>query len=203
MDQQVSWAAKHTDAQILLLYYHADTAAYSGQLSKARGLSRQVIALAELAGSKDASAGSEGAEALREALFGNGDEAKRIAASALTHSSAKDVQFAAGLSLALIGDKKSAVKVTDAMKSRYPEDTIARFNYLPTINAAIAVNEGDPARAVELLKAAYPVELGLAGGTTYLTYMYPAFVRGLAFLAAKQAATAAEEFQKIVEHPGI
>ena len=201
MGQQVSWAAKHTDG--LIPYYHAHTAAYSGQLSKARGLSRQAIAMAELAGSRDASAGSEGAEALREALFGNGDEAKRVASSALTHSSAKDVQFAAGLSLALIGDKKSAVKVADAMKSRYPEDTIARFNYLPTINAAIAVNEGDPARAVELLKAAYPVELGLAGGTTYLTYMYPIFVRGLALLATKQGSAAEEEFQKIVEHPGI
>src|SRR5215471_721853 len=178
MGQQVSWAAKHTNAQILMLYYHADTAAYSGQLSKARGLSRQAIAMAELAGSKDASAMSEGAEALREALFGNGDEATRIAASALTHSNAKDVQFLAGLSLALIGDKRGAIKVADAMKSQYPEDTIARFNYLPTINAAIAVNEGDPARAVELLKAAYAVELGRAGGTTYLTYLYPVFVRG-------------------------
>jgi len=201
MGQQVSWAAKHTDG--LIPYYHAHTAAYYGQLSKARGLSRQAIAMAELAGSKDASAGSEGAEALREALFGNGDEAKRIASSTLTHSSARDVQFAAGLSLALIGDKKSAVKVTDAMKSRYPEDTTARFNYLPTINAAIAVNEGDPARAVELLKAAYAVELGRAGGTTYLTYLYPVFVRGLAFLAEKQGGAASEEFQKIVEHPGI
>src|SRR5215469_12417526 len=113
MGQQVSWAAKHTDAQILMLYYHADTAAYSGQLSKTRGLSRQVIATAELARSKDASAGSEGAEALREALFGNGDEARQIAASALTHLSAKDVQFLAGLSLALIGDKKSAINVAD------------------------------------------------------------------------------------------
>jgi len=113
MGQQVSWAAKHTNAQILMLYYHADTAAYSGQLSKARGLSRQAIAMAELAGSKDASAMSEGAEALREALFGNGDEATRIAASALTHSNAKDVQFLAGLSLALIGDKKSAINVAD------------------------------------------------------------------------------------------
>jgi serine/threonine protein kinase/tetratricopeptide (TPR) repeat protein len=201
--QQVSWAAEHTDAQILMLYYHAETAAYSGQLSKARGLARRAIAMAELAGSKDASARSEGAEALREALFGNRDEARRIAASALNHSSAQEVQFMAGLSLALIGDKKSAVKVAEAMKSQYPEDTIARFNYLPTINAAIALDEGDPTRAVELLKAAYPVELGLAGGTAYLTYLYPVFVRGSAFLAEKQGSAAVEEFQKILDHLGV
>ena len=203
MGQQVRWAAQHPDAQSLMLYYQAETAAYSGQLSKARGLSRQAVATAELGGSKDTSAGREGAEALRESLFGNKVEAARIAVSALNHSNLKDVQFAAGLSLALIGDKKSAVKVADGMKSRYPEDTIVRFNYLPTINAALALDEGDPTRAEEFLKAAYPVELGLAGGTTYLTYLYPVFVRGLAFLASKQGSAAAEEFQKIVEHPGI
>jgi len=66
MGQQVRWAAEHPDAQSLMLYYQAETAAYSGQLSKARGLSRQAVATAELAGSKDMSAGREGAEALRE-----------------------------------------------------------------------------------------------------------------------------------------
>jgi serine/threonine protein kinase/tetratricopeptide (TPR) repeat protein len=204
MGQQVRWAAaEHPDAQSLMLYYESETAAYSGQLSKARGLSRKAIAMADLAGSKDASAGREGAEALREALFGNGDEAKRIAANALNHSGIKDVQFRAGLSLALIGDKKSAIKVADALKSSYPEDTIVRFNYLPTIKGAIALDELDPVRAVELLKAAYPVELGLAGGTTDLTYLYPVFVRGLALLAEKQGSTAVEEFQKIAEHSGI
>jgi tetratricopeptide (TPR) repeat protein len=203
MGQQVSWAAERPEDQTVMLYYEAETAAYSGQLSKARGLSRQAVAMAELAGSKDTSAGRESAEALRESLFGNKVDAARVAASALNHSSVKDVQFAAGLSLALIGDKKSAIKVADGMKSRYPKDTIVRFNYLPTINAAIALDEGDPARAVELLKATYPVELGLAGGTTYLTYLYPVFARGLALLAEKQGSAAAEEFRKIVEHPGI
>jgi tetratricopeptide (TPR) repeat protein len=203
MGQQVRWAAEHTDAQSLMLYYHAETAAYFGHLSKARELSRQAIAMADLAGTKESSAAREGTEALREALFGNGDQAKRIATSALNHSNARDVQFAAGLSFALAGDKKKAIKIADAMTSRYPEDTVARFNYLPTINAAVALDEGDPAHAVELLKAAYPVELGLAGGTEYLTYLYPIFVRGLAFLAEKQGSAAAEEFQKIVDHPGV
>jgi tetratricopeptide (TPR) repeat protein len=203
MDQQVRWAAEHPYAQGLMLYYQAETAAYSGQLSKARELSRQAVATGELAGSKDTSAGREGAGALRESLFGNKVEAARIAASAQNHSSLKDVQFAAGLSFALAGDKKRAIKIADGMKSRYPEDTVVRFNYLPTINAAIALDEGNPASAVELLKAAYPVELGLAGGTTYLTYLYPVFVRGLAFLAEKQGGAAVEEFQKLVGHPGI
>jgi len=34
----------------------------------------------------------------------------------------------ARLSLALVGDKKNAVKAAGALKSRYPGDTIVRFN---------------------------------------------------------------------------
>ena len=53
------------------------------------------------------------------------------------------------------------------------------------------------------LKAATPVELGLASGTTYSTYLYPIYVRGLALLADRQGALAVTEFQKILEHRGI
>jgi eukaryotic-like serine/threonine-protein kinase len=33
--------------------------------------------------------------------------------------------------------------------------------------------------------------------------LYPIYLRGEAFLAAKQGAAAAAEFQKIVDHPGL
>jgi eukaryotic-like serine/threonine-protein kinase len=203
MKHQVSWAAEHPDDQSLMLYYEADTAAYSGRLTEARGLSRQAIASAELAGKKDPSAGREGALALREALFGNRTEAGRVATSALDHSSAREVQFVAGLSLALIGEKKKAIKVAEVLESLHSEDTIVRFNYLPTIHALIALDEESPSRAIEYLKEASPVELGLAGGTTYSTYLYPIYVRGLALLADRQGGLAVAEFQKILDHRGI
>jgi len=111
--------------------------------------------------------------------------------------------FVAALALALVGDKEKAVEAADVLKSRNPEDTIAKYNYLPTIYAAIALDDGDPARAIGLLKAASANELGLAGGTSYSTYMYPVYVRGLAYLAAKQGDAAAEEFQKILNWSGV
>jgi Tfp pilus assembly protein PilF len=203
MLKTVAWAAERPEDQSLMLYYQADTAAYRGQLSKARELSHQCIAAAELANRKERAAGCEGAEALREALFGNGAEAKKFAATALQHSSARDVQFVVALSFALVGDKEKSTEAADLLKSRYPEDTIAKFNYLPTIYAAIALDDGDAARAIEFLKAASADELGLAGGTSYSTYMYPVYVRGLAYLAAKQGDAAAAEFQKILSWPGV
>jgi len=203
MAQQVAWATEHPEEQNLMLYYDSDTAAYSGQLGKARELTRLAVGSAEVAGRKERAAGCEAAAALREALFGNGAEAKRAALSALSHSNARDVEFVSALALALVGDKPKAVEVADLLKSRYPEDTIVRFNYLPTIYGAIALDDDDPARAIEFLKASAPVELGLAGGTTYSTYMYPVYVRGLAYLAAKQGDAAAAEFQKILNWPGV
>jgi tetratricopeptide (TPR) repeat protein len=203
LQKTVAWANDRPQDQSLLLYYEADTAAYRGQLAKARELSRQCIAAAQLADSLERAAGYEGAEALREALFGNGAEAKSFSMAALQHSSSRDVVFVAALALALVGEKGKAVEAADVLKSRYPEDTIAKYNYLPTIYAAIALDDGDPARAIGFLKAASADELGLAGGTSYSTYLYPVYVRGLAYLAAKQGDAAAAEFQKILNWPGV
>jgi outer membrane protein assembly factor BamD (BamD/ComL family) len=155
------------------------------------------------AGRKERAAGCEAAAALREALFGNGAEAKRFAANALKGSNGRDVQFVAGLALAMVGDREKAVQLADALKSRFPEDTIVQSNYLPTIYAQIALNDADPARAIEVLRAAGPYELGLAGSSSYSTYLYPVYVRGQALLAQHQGGTAAAEFQKILNWPGV
>src|SRR5579859_577858 len=77
MAQQVAWASEHPDDQNLMLYYDSDTAAYYGQLAKARELTRLAVSSAEVAGRKERAAGCEGDAALREALFGDGTEAKR------------------------------------------------------------------------------------------------------------------------------
>ncbi len=203
MAEQVTWSADRPGDESELLYYQADTAAYYGQLNKAREFSRQAVAAAERAGRKEGAAGCEAAAGLREALFGNGAEAKRAAGNALRSTNGRDVQFVAALSLAMVGDKDKAVEFADSLKSRFPDDTIVKFNYLPTIYAQIALNDGDPSRAIEFLRAAMPYELGLAGTSNYSTYLYPVFVRGQAYLTARQGAPAAIEFQKILNWPGV
>jgi ATP/maltotriose-dependent transcriptional regulator MalT len=105
--------------------------------------------------------------------------------------------------LALIGDTSKAVEVAERLKAHFPEDTIVQFNYLPTIYAQIALNDGDPSRAIELLRAASPYELGLADLTNYSTNLYPVYIRGQALLAQHQGGAAAVEFQKILNWPGV
>jgi hypothetical protein len=50
------------------------------------------------------------------------------------------------------------------------------------------------------LEAATPYELGTPG---FVNYLYPAYVRGQAYLRARNGGAAAAEFQKLLDHRGI
>ena len=47
----------------------------------------------------------------------------------------------------------------DDLGKKFPEDTIIQFNYLPTLRARLALNKGNPAEAIESLRAAIPYDL--------------------------------------------
>jgi tetratricopeptide (TPR) repeat protein len=201
--RQVKWAMGKPGPESLLLYFEANSAAYSGQLRKSRELFRQTRSSAVRDGEKDREAGAEASEALSEALYGNIAEARKRATAASAQSIGKDGKFVAALALALAGDSSRAQAMLEDLAKNFPEDTIVQFNYLPTIRAQLALTRNDGAKALEFLEAAAPYELGLAGGTTFSTNMYPVYVRGEAYLAAHQGSQAATEFQKIVDHPGV
>jgi hypothetical protein len=77
-----------------------------------------------------------------------------------------------------------------------------QFHYLPTIRAAIALGQNSPAEAISGLEAASSYELGAPALLISLN-LYPVYVRGQAYLARRQGANAAEEFQKILDHRGV
>jgi serine/threonine protein kinase/tetratricopeptide (TPR) repeat protein len=204
MAEQVSWSAGKPGKENLMLYLEAGTAAYSGKLRVARELAGQAAASAARAGETEMAAGCESAAALWEALYGNASEARQRVTGTLAQSNGRDAQYAAALALALIGDSAGAQVLADDLQKRFPEDTVVRFNYLPTLQAQIALavpNAG--ARAADALTATSPYEVGVPGGSTFWTNLYPVYVRGEAFLAARQGAQAAVEFQKILDWPGV
>ena len=202
MAQEVAWAAGKPGLEDALLANEADTAAYSGQLAKARGFSRQAVASAERAEEKETAAGYEADAAVREALFGNKAEARQRAAAVLALSNGRDVQYGAALALTLAGDARRAQALADDLGKRFPEDTILQFNYLPTIHAQFALGRNDASTAIEALQAATPYELGLPSGS-FASGLYPVYVRGEAYLARHQGLEAAAEFQKILSHRGV
>jgi serine/threonine protein kinase/Flp pilus assembly protein TadD len=202
MAQQVAWSAGQPGVEDVLLHNEADTAAYSGRLGEAQEFSRRAVASAERAEEKEVAANYEAEAALREALFGNAAEARQRAAAALALSTGRDVQDGAALGLALAGDAARAQVLADDLGERFPDDTIVEFNHLPTLHAQLALSRNDTAKAIEVLKAAGPYELGSVGNVGNFT-LYPVYVRGEAYLAARQGSEAAAEFQKVLDHRGI
>jgi len=182
--------------------------AYSGHLQAARNMSRLAADFARKTERRDTEALYETDAAVREALFGNVASAKQGTKRALDLSKSRDVGYDAGLALALSGDSSRSQAVSDDLSRRFPEDTRIQFIYLPTVRALLALNNREPAKAIESLETAIPYELGTPseGGSEFLlgaSNLYPAYVRGLAYLAAHQGREAAAEFQKILDHREI
>jgi len=182
--------------------------AYSGHLEEARKMSQRAADLARKAGRRETEALYQTAAAVREVLFGNASTARQRTRDALELSSSRDVEYRAAFALALSGDASRSQTLTDDLARRFPEDTIVRFTYLPALRALLALNHGQPTIAVELLQTAIPYESGnpIEGGSEYLVgagNLYPAYVRGVAYLAARRGREAAAEFQKILAHRGI
>jgi predicted Zn-dependent protease len=140
---------------------------------------------------------------LREALFGNRREARLLSAAALQRSGGRDVQYAAALAFAMAADSAKSQSLADELATLFPEDTIVRRNYLPTLRAQLALNHKDGAKAIDTLRVASPYELMTPANPTLLLEMYPVFVRGQAYLQTHQGREAAAEFQKILEHRSI
>ncbi|MGC2150992.1 MAG: tetratricopeptide repeat protein, partial [Terriglobales bacterium] len=212
---QRDFAAMEREAAILIanptwadggLNDEADSSAYVGQFAKGREFTRRAADAALKSDKKQSAGFYEADAALRDALVGYTQLAKQEAKSALARSNSKDVESAAAIALSLAGDSASATRLANDLGQRFPQDTVVQFNHLPTIRAAAELHNGgakvDAARAIKLLEPTAPYELGttaLDGGIS----LFPVYVRGEAYLAAKQGAPAAAEFQKILDHSGV
>jgi hypothetical protein len=202
MARQVAWSVGKEGVEDLLLSYQADTAAFSGQLEKARELSRRAVASAERAGEKETAAGYQAESAMREALFGNLAEARKLATDALALSSSRDVEARAAFALALAGGP--ADRLADDLAQRFSEDTMIQFIFIPVIRAQIALNRRDPLQAIKKLEISAPYELGKESPLEIFPFaLYPIYVRGEAFLASNNGKKAAVEFQKILDRPAL
>jgi tetratricopeptide (TPR) repeat protein/predicted Ser/Thr protein kinase len=200
MEQQVAWAAGKPGDEDILLSAQSDTEAYYGRMSKARDFSRRAVESAVRADSKETAGLWRVNAALREAELGDIASAKDGVAAALALSSGQDVKTLAALTLARIGDAVRATIVADELKKNSPTNTMLKVYWLPTINAAIELSRHNSARAIALLEAAAPYELGVPGNVSAL---YPAYVRGQAYLLANNGTAAVAEFRKLLGHKGI
>ena len=201
MLEQFNWAAGKPGVEDTFLSVQADTEAFFGRLSKARDLARRAVDSARRAGAPEAAAIWKVDEALFDADLGDASRARQSAASALAIEPGRDVEMLVALVYARIGDSASAQKIADKLNQAAPQSTIMQSFWLPAIRASMEINHSSAEHAVELLQPALPYDLGTPSQFQYST-MYPAYVRGLAYLKARDAVHAAAEFQKILDHRG-
>ena len=107
------------------------------------------------------------------------------------------VETGAASVLARIGELDQAKRLTDDIAKRFPLDALEQEVTIAGIQALAQMHRGNPARAVELLQASLPYELGEYAGLT------PAYERGEAFLQMREGKEAEQEFQKIIDHRGV
>ena len=201
MQKQVAWAAGKPGDEDLLLSMQSDSEAFYGRLRLARDFSRRAVDSAVRADSKETAAFWQVNAALREAELGYAASARQGVTVALALSSGRDVKVVSALTLARIGDVPRAEALAEELQKNYPLNTLLKLYWLPTINAAIALNKGNSSQALVDLEAAAPYELGVT--ETVVNYLYPAYVRGQAYLRTRNGTAAAAEFRKMLDQRGI
>ena len=205
MDRIVALAKGKHGAEHLVANTEALALARSGGLQAARRSSSRAVDLALQEGQREAAASYQAARAVWEAVCGNAAEGKRNAMEALELSKGRDVEYTAALALGLSGGSSRSEALAGDLEKRFPDDTFAKFTYVPVLRALTALERGKPTDTVERLQAALRYELAVNGlnFNHFLGGLHSAYVRGEALSAAHRYAEAAAEFQKILDHRGI
>jgi serine/threonine protein kinase len=198
-------ARKYPGLEDLIPHLEALALARSGRLQDARRMSAVPVEIAQRSARRERAALFEAARAVWEAFYGNAAAARQSASQALALGRGRNVDYAAAFALALSDDLRQARALAQDLARDFPEDTFVQFMYLPTLRALFSLNTHDPAAAIQALQVAsrYDLHTGGVGFIQRFGALYPIYVRGVAYLAARQPTEAAAEFQRILDHRSI
>jgi len=204
MQRELEWAAGKPNGEDSLLAAQSDTEAYYGRLQKAREYTRRAVEAARKAELPESAAVWEVEAAMREAMFGFPDEARKHAEAALQLApDSKDVRALAALIFARLGDDAKAQKIMDDLRALYVSNMVIQKAWLPVVQAQMKLRKKQYADAINSLEGVTPYEKGQLTGNLSDSCMIPAFLRGEAQLGAGNAGQALAEFQKFSTDAGI
>jgi serine/threonine protein kinase/tetratricopeptide (TPR) repeat protein len=196
MQRQVEWAKGKPD-EFDMLQVVAEAAVSRGRLQAAREAYGQAVEIARRGKLEEVASRIMAVHAENEALVGNAVQARERAAGALAMSRNRPILVICSYALALAGDVAKAGAIADELGRLFPLHTVINSISLPATRAQVEIDRGDPAKAIELLRAAAPYEFG------WLARGLPNYIRGQAYLQARQGPEAEAEFQKILDHRGV
>jgi eukaryotic-like serine/threonine-protein kinase len=194
MQEQWNQAMGRPDAFRLLLA-RSYVEEYHGRFRRARELIQQASGLAP-----GPAAEFRYETALWEAESGDSARAVQIAATVPKTVSNRDGKLFLALAFARAGKIEQARKMSDVLDQDAPLDTLIQNYSLPTIRAALKLKANDPDGAIAALQPSLKYELSF---NLSFNGLYPAYIRGLAYLQRGEGRLAAAQFQKLLDHRGL
>jgi tetratricopeptide (TPR) repeat protein len=179
------------------LMEHATIEIQQGRLHSAERLRLQALGRSSMDSTADWSLINS---SLEYAEVGKDREAQRYNGKAIGSTLDRNSEIGLPLALARSGQIAEAGTLADRISAQWPEDTIVQRYFIPTIRAAIKLRQHDPAAAIDLLRDSAKYDLVFSGS---VDSVYPAYVRGLAYLDLGDGQSAAAQFQKLIDNPGI
>ncbi len=137
--------------------------------------------------------------ALEDAEVGKDAQSRRTESEAAGSPLDRSDKLALALALARSGQAAEAARLAEQVSADRPEDTLVQHYFIPTMRAAIKLRQHDAAAAVELLRGTAKYDLAFTGSV----YLYPTYIRGLAYLELGDGRSAAAQFQKMIDNPGF
>jgi serine/threonine protein kinase/tetratricopeptide (TPR) repeat protein len=192
---QLEWAAT-SSVGFDFTGARAQIAAFRGRMTEARKLYAETIAAANAQGFAQIGTGYAAQAALTEAVYGFQAEATATARQVVQSATAYEPQLRAATALALAGGADEADLVIRKLRTVRPDDTLLHTAYLPAAEAAVLIERGRAAAAVEALRPAVRHERGIVAA------LIPAYLRGEARLRAGTPAEAAREFKVVIDNRG-
>jgi eukaryotic-like serine/threonine-protein kinase len=199
LEEQWSWAAQNPHAG-LVMQGKALMLMYYGRVHAARRSLEETIAKNKANAPGEYFTNGYALLAHQEAVLGNFEEVRRAATNALAGRQGRPSDLELALAFALAGDSAQAQKLADSVNQKFPLDTLVQNYSLPAIRAAMQLRANNPAGAIETLRTALKYDLA---SPQEFNSLYPAYLRGLAYLQMNDGRHAAIEFQKLLDHPGI
>jgi len=191
--QRVRDALKGAPEEGAVLEMDAAALTQAGRLREGRDTRNRAVDGLQRLGLKTMAAQLRGKIPVDEALVGRCESVRETTAAALALDSSQAVKQEAITALALCGEVSRAQSLLDDTV-RTERGTIFRTVQFPQMQASIELARKKPQKAVELLETGRPYEAGYPGNT---------FVRGQAYLLARDGAKAAAEFQRVLDARGV
>jgi tetratricopeptide (TPR) repeat protein len=183
---------------VLLLQGQSECA--QGRRKRAEESYARAVSQAKIHNYMEFAANVMAAEATCDSELGFLKEARQAMTAALALSDSKDSRFSAAYVLAREGDSAQSQKLVGELRKELPFGTLLNQVWLPLAQATNDIQRNQPGEAIARLESATPYELG---GPPFGAVYWPIYIRGEAFLKARDGVKAAAEYQKILDHRGI